>query len=680
MGDKRGEAQTLLATAGLYGNRRDFARAIADYTTALQLATDAGSKREIGMALAGRAGARRGQGDIEAALSDARQARDILREGGERREEGRALAEIGATLLEAGRVADASASYREALSLLESVEDRIGEAGVRSRLARTAELSGDPAEAARQTTTALDLIESVRANLTAEGLSLSLFASKRQFYADAIGLLLRLHAKMPAAGYDVAAFGVSERMRARALLDILAAGDVKLRQGREVALLSELRRTQELINTKAVRLTRVLGAANTRTGAVATDARRELDDLLARLDVLRAQLRQSDPDFASLTAPVPLSLAQVQAGTLDARTLLLEYIVGEESSHGWAVTEAGHLTFAAPGRAELERSVRMLHGALSKNGEAAAGAERQARAAARALSTALLMPAAGMLKGRSRIVIVADGVLQSLPFSALPSPTRTIDALAATHEIVVLPSASVGSALRTRTASRAAPLAGIAVFADPVFSTADTRVASGDRAAPAAISLPRLRFSRLEADHIAQLAPRRTTVWSDFSANRSTALKPDLAKFGIVHFAVHARIDDERPQLSGIVLSQVDRDGRAQDGLVRLHEVYNLPLNARLVVLSACSTALGRPVDGEGLIGLSRGFLHAGADAVVATLWEVDDRATAAFMTRFYDALLGQRLAPAAALRSARRAMMQDPRWAKPQNWAAFVLIGESGS
>ena len=305
------------------------------------------------MALAGRAGARRGQGDIDAALADARQARDILREGGERREEGRALAEIGATLLEAGRVADASASYREALSLLESVEDRVGEAGVRSRLARTAELAGDAAEAAQQTTAALDLIESVRANLTAEGLSLSLFASKRPFYADAIGLLLRLHAKMPTAGYDAAAFGVSERMRARALLDVLAAGDVKPRQGREVALLSELRRTQELINTKAVRLTRVLGAANTRTGAVATEARRELDDLLARLDVLRAQLRQSDPDFASLTAPVPLSLAQVQAGNLDPRTLLLQYTVGEERSHGWAVTEsrASHVRGARTRRA-----------------------------------------------------------------------------------------------------------------------------------------------------------------------------------------------------------------------------------------------------------------------------------------------------------------------------------------
>src|SRR6185503_15403652 len=170
---------------------------------------------------------------------------------------------------------------------------------------------------------------------------------------------------------------------------------------------------------------------------------------------------------------------------------------------------------------------------------------------------------------------VADGVLQLLPFAALPNPTGASDALAATHEIVVLPSASVGSALRSRAASRAAPSPAIAVFADPVFSTTDTRVTQGGRAAPAAASLPRLRFSRLEADHIARLAPRRTTVWADFTANRSTALKPDLARFGIVHFAVHARIDDERPQLSSIVLSQVDRDGRAQDGLVRLHEVYN---------------------------------------------------------------------------------------------------------
>ena len=143
-----------------------------------------------------------------------------------------------------------------------------------------------------------------------------------------------------------------------------------------------------------------------------------------------------------------------------------------------------------------------------------------------------------------------------------------------------------------------------------------------------------------------------------------------------MHIAAHAVIDDRQPQLSSIVLSQVDRQGRPVNGQLRVHEVYNLQLNARLVVLSACRTALGRQVDGEGLIGLSRGFLYAGADAVLATLWSVDDRATAAFMSRFYDGLLTRNLSPAAALRSARQSMAHDPRWSRPEHWAGFVLIG----
>ena len=276
---------------------------------------------------------------------------------------------------------------------------------------------------------------------------------------------------------------------------------------------------------------------------------------------------------------------------------------------------------------------------------------------------------------------MADGILQSLPFAALPNPWAKDEPLGSTHEVVMLPSASVGAMLRARALARGAPGARIAVLADPVFSPDDPRLDAQHRGAPdgASSRLARLRFSRAEAERIATRAPSRTTIWSDFDASRQRALDPTLSGYGVIHFATHAVIDEQHPQLSGIVLSQVDRQGRRQNGLVRLHEIYNLVLGARLVVLSACGTALGRPAEGEGLIGLARGFLHAGSAAVVATLWAVDDRATAAFMDRFYDALMTKRLSPAAALRSARRAMLQDPRWSRPQDWAGFVLIGDVG-
>jgi CHAT domain-containing protein len=211
-----------------------------------------------------------------------------------------------------------------------------------------------------------------------------------------------------------------------------------------------------------------------------------------------------------------------------------------------------------------------------------------------------------------------------------------------------------------------------------VFSPLDSRVVkpSATAAATSGEWPQRLRFSRLEADAIAALAPRRTRVWSDFAATRSAALDSTLQEFGILHVAAHAVIDEERSQLSGIVLSQVNRDGVVQDGTVRVHDIYNLSLKARLVVLSACRTALGRPVEGEGLMGLARSYLYAGADAVMATLWDVDDRATAAFMSHFYAALLKGNAAPAEALRRARAALQQDARFALPHYWAGFVMIG----
>jgi len=150
-----------------------------------------------------------------------------------------------------------------------------------------------------------------------------------------------------------------------------------------------------------------------------------------------------------------------------------------------------------------------------------------------------------------------------------------------------------------------------------------------------------------------------------------------MAKYRIVHFATHALLDSQRPELSGIVLSLVDEHGRPQDGFLRLHEVYNLNLPAELVVLSACQTGLGKEVKGEGLIGLTRGFMYAGATRVTASLWKVDDAATAELMTHFYLQMLKQKLQPAAALRGAQVKMWKQNRWRSPYYWAAFTIQGD---
>ena len=164
---------------------------------------------------------------------------------------------------------------------------------------------------------------------------------------------------------------------------------------------------------------------------------------------------------------------------------------------------------------------------------------------------------------------------------------------------------------------------------------------------------------------------------TDFQASRALATSGELGSYRLVHFATHGFLNSEHPDLSGLVLSLVDRDGRAQDGFLRLGDIYNLRLAADVVVLSACQSALGKAVRGEGLVGLTRGFMYAGAPRVVASLWQVDDESTAELMRRFYQAMLERKLAPAAALRAAQLELRATKRWASPYYWAAFILQGE---
>jgi CHAT domain-containing protein len=256
---------------------------------------------------------------------------------------------------------------------------------------------------------------------------------------------------------------------------------------------------------------------------------------------------------------------------------------------------------------------------------------------------------------------VADGLLHLVPFSALPSPDNPTRYVVEQHEVIYLPSASVIAALRSRRAP-AAPVGSLAVIADPAF---------GDQ-------FRRLDFSRIEAERILGLAaPGRRLAATGAEATKELLQQGRVNGYATLHLATHAIVDTRQPEWSRIVLSEVDGRGRARDGSLRLWEIYGLKLDADMVVLSACRTALGRQVRGEGLIGLTRGFFYAGARRVVASLWDVQDRATAELMSRFYSEFLHHRLEPAAALRRAQLGLLGDPRWRAPYYWAPFVIQGD---
>jgi CHAT domain-containing protein len=263
------------------------------------------------------------------------------------------------------------------------------------------------------------------------------------------------------------------------------------------------------------------------------------------------------------------------------------------------------------------------------------------------------------------------------------------------HELVNLPSASVLAVLRAEQMRRPLAPRSVAVFADPVFSEDDprlrgvakTRVAQstdlhisqlrglddGDEQPP----ITRLPFTRREANAIREIAPNDSFQALDFLASRASATDPALSGYQIIHFATHGFIDGDHPHLSGLILSLFNEQGQAEDGFLRLQDIYNLRLNAQLVILSACQSGLGKLSKAEGLIGLTRGFMYAGASRVMSSLWRVDDAATAELMQRVYQGIFTEHLSPAAALRRAQLALWSDPHWTFPFYWAPFVISGE---
>jgi CHAT domain-containing protein len=406
------------------------------------------------------------------------------------------------------------------------------------------------------------------------------------------------------------------------------------------------------------------------------------------------EIRRRNPRYAELTQPAAPSTREIQ-GLLDAGTLLLEYSLGRERSYLWAVDATSLRSFVLPGREEIERAARAFHEALST--PAADGGDDGRSRLGQTLSRMLLGPVAndpGSLGGlgERRLAIVADGALDYIPFDVLPEPDRTGSPapLLERHEVVALPSASVLAAVRREIARKPAARELAIVLADPVFQPEDSRVAQRTPAAARAASalrtaepenlsrLSRLRFSRQEALGIAALAPPGAVVTKlDFAADRDLVLSGRLRDFRYVHFATHGVFDAERPDLSGLALSRVDPAGRPREGLLRLRDIYDLDLAADLVVLSGCRTALGKEIRGEGLLGLTRGFLYAGAPRVVASLWWIDDRATADLMTAFYRGLWKEGLPPVTALRKARLALARQHRFRDPSYWGGFVLQGD---
>lgn len=649
--------------------------------------------------------------DYARALDYHRQALVIRRDMGDLAGQAASLNAEGQALHRLGKSEEALAALHEALAIRRRIYEQVGEANVLHALAVVERDRGHLAAAREHVEAAVDLEERVRARITSPSLRASFIAFEQDKYDLLVDVLQQQHLTDRGAAHHVAALEANERTRARVLLESALDARIDLRQGIAPALLDRERTLQNQLNDASAQLSRAL-SAETQAAQSKTAADR-IDQLTRDYEQLQAEIRRQSPRYAAITQPRPLSAREIQHAVVDDDTVLLEFALGEDRSWMWAVTPRTIISVELPPRRTIDAAARSLYGRFTarqrRPGESAGGygarvaaAEAALRGEAAAVSRMLFGGVAESLKADwrgKRLAIVAVGALEYLPFAALPLPDAEPGGrlpplpFIAQHEIVMIPSASVLATLRRETTDRGPAAGEVAIVADPVFEKTDPRVGAkptGARAefpsAAAASSarpalragLSRLPFSRDEANAIASLAaPRAVFTAMDFNASRATVLEGALAGYRIVHFATHGVLDSQRPSLSGLVVSLVNENGVPVDGYLRLHDIYNMRLNAELVVLSACQTALGKEIKGEGLVGLARAFMYAGASRVVASLWEVSDLATAELMRKFYRGVLKEGLTAAAALRAAQLEMSRDSRWSSPYYWGGFTIQGE---
>jgi CHAT domain-containing protein len=614
-----------------------------------------------------------------------------------------------------GKTAEAFKNYQQAIEFAQRAQDRLMEASARYLLARVLANEGNRTAALQQIESAVGLAESLRGGVYSRQMRTSYVDSTYRYYGLKIELLMRMEQEKPGTGGKTA-FETSEGARARSLLDSLSEARIDIRQGIDAALLENERKLRGQLNFKIDHLMRL--ASNGKDREKALENEREIENLAAQLDRTQAEIRSKSPHYAALTQPEPLRLDAIQRRLLDPDTLLLEYSLGDERSFVWLVSTEGCLAFTLPARKEIEAAAVSLYRLLTARLQQPEGdigkymslvKESRSRywQEARRLSQLVLSPLAGKL-AQKRLLIVSDGALQYIPFSALPDPE--IDGepvpLVVGHEIVHLPSASALDVLRTATEHRKPAAGAVVVLADPVFNSDDSRVGGRDsspgkkpetRSAKVPelgiesgmamksswdrggkLILPRLMSTRREADAILSEARAGTTLAAlGFDASRELAVSGKLTNYRYVHFATHAVVDSDHPELSGIFLSMIDRSAKHANGFLNLNDIYNNRLPVEMVVLSACNTALGRNLRGEGFVGFVSGFFYAGAKRVLASLWKVDDEATMALMTRFYRKIFQEQKSPASALRQAQIEMWNEKRWSEPFFWAAFTLQGE---
>ena len=614
------------------------------------------------------------------------------------REAARVRALMGRVYQQQGSFQKARKNYQTAHGTFRQLADRVNEAATLYALGSLESQENNLDKAVDYLQQSIEVTEEMRRVSSSSDLTAAFTASVYDRYVAYIDCLMRKHSENPAKQFDVRAFELSESARGRSLADLLRGTQTNLAPGVEPQLAQREKSLRQSLRVKENYRINLLGRQY---------KQEDLDALNSELARLNAEFKQvteaitaRNPSYAEINRPKSWDLRQIQDQVVkDDETVLLEFSLGPERSYVWVVTRNTFTSRELAPEAEINKAAQEVYRLLSSRPDETT--ENKLSLAVKTLSSLVLAPVAGDLK--RRVIVVADGSLNYIPFQILRPQPDLDEPLVARSEIDSGPSASILGQLRQETSRRQAPSKSLVAFGAPVFAS---NYSQEINAAPSAqigalqvsenenwrhalrdiepsedavdaSTIQPLLFTRIELANLRDVAGPDSFIATGFDATREKLSEVDLAQFAILHIATHGILDTKRPEKSGLFFTMVNRDGKAQNGFLGLQDVYSLHAPVDLVVLSACRTGLGKDVQGEGLIGLTRGFMYAGAASVVASLWKVDDEATAELMKRFYANMLKEGMTPAAALRAAQNSIRQQPQWSSPYYWAAFTVQGD---
>jgi CHAT domain-containing protein/tetratricopeptide (TPR) repeat protein len=644
--DQLGEAEAINGMGAALTTLRRYQQLLPLYSRKFRLAQQVGNRALMASALLNMADVHQLEHDYARAEASYLKALAIDHSIGQTYGEGDVLVRMGYLRVAQGDDSQAISLLERALQLRQANSQVEDIARIQYEMARIHYRLRQWDQALSRIEETIQIIESQRLRIAKFDSRAQYFAAVHQYYSLFIRILMGLHELHPEQPFMQRAFEASEKSKVRSLLDLLSSS-------------SQASPCEEMLGSRSD-----------------SSSPRSAQD-------------NADPNAASLAKA--LTLEQVQADVADIDSVLVEYALGDETSYVWVIDRNKIVAYSLPPSQQIRKLAQSFREDLmplephrdetfleyDRRERAATGARR-----GRARQLAQVLLGKLNIENGKRVLIVPDGCLQYIPFSALPllGPKDDHRFFLEQHDIVVLPSASALAALRTAAAKRAPPTADVAILADPVFGKSQEHPVALKRAlrdTQGFENIPPLPGSRREALAIQKiLGPGHALVALGFDANRDFVLRGSVSSFRVLHFATHGIIDTRRPEMSGLILSLVNPSGEYQDGYLRLGDIYKLNLSADLVVLSSCESALGKELEAEGIIGLPRGFLYAGARSVIASLWKVDDEATATLMKGLY-IRMHRGESPNTALRGAQLALAKDKRYSKPYYWAAFVLQGD---